>query len=285
MSNRLGTAQADVVQSFRSLLSLDATHDDMENLNEDPAAKKKAALRLSSTNKAKVIMDDIAKIIDTDIENDRSLTGGKIKKTHVVTTKDFIDGKKKFPSATQLMNNPLAASYDGLEDDGSFDVTPSSSRRALRVTAKDMNRSFGEALDIKASGPSKGKSRSKGEVANRSANQLLNDTLRKSNGGIAETLKASQPLGVTAKDLRAVEKTISTDAKGGKGSNDDKLYKQKGPIGAQLNAPFKASMEDLGVKTEAPQPMPARKPDMNEVFTATNAQKKKHAKERVAYDD
>jgi hypothetical protein len=258
-------------------------------IDDDPKTTKKGTkIYPSNPNRAKNLMEDISRIIDNDIENDDSAAPAKVKKSRVITTKDFLENKKnRFPSATELMNNPLKDSFQGLEGDEDMMASGPASRSSLgRITAKDLNRSFADSLDIKASSPkTKKKSKSKSDVTRLSAAQLVNDTLRQSNGGIAEELKkvaGNQPLGVTAKDLRAIEKNIVATG----GSGKDKatpLYKSKskGSIGAQLNAPLKASLDGLdGGKPSLPKSLEGR-PDDNTVYKAKESHKKKHAHERI----
>ena len=70
------------------------------------------------------------------------------------------------------------------------------------------------------------------------------------------------------------------------GSKKDKatpLYKSKskGSIGAQLNAPLKASLEGLDEgNKELPKPLEGR-PDDNTFYKAKASHKKKHAHERI----
>ena len=253
----------------------------MEALVDDAILKgKKNATPVNGNPQlAKNLMKDISDIINYDIDNDQSFGGGQVKKSHVITTKDFIDAKKKFPSATDLMNNPLRDSYSGLE--GETDLPVRSQKDLRKLTAKDLSRSINDNLDIQAANPGKSKSKSKTDVSKSSAGKLVNDTLRKSNGGIAEEVSfTKKALNVTAKELQSIQKGIVAE-----GATKSNLSKSKSKsnrsVGAQLNEPLKASTNDLSDKLDYVEKLPPKPTDLNQIYSAKESHRQKHDHERI----
>ena len=280
------------LQSLNNLINAQPiTPDEETAIQTNKAVVKKISgvVTTTSSNKSRQLMDDISAAIDRDeakdgvVEENVSSTS----KLRVIRTKDYLGDKaNKIPSVSELLNKPLADSYGGLSG---ADPLPAGSRGSLSgITARDLQRSVSQSLDISEPSRIKKKSKSKSSLANSKAGSvisLLNDPL-----GEAETMKGRDDfktsLGVTAKDLRK-----SFDA----GLNNSLSGRTKVKSKGNLSSSKRGSVADLVNKPleeefgpAEPRSVPISSLPMNKsigslingpsrFYTATEADKKRNA--------
>ena len=279
--SQINSLKDDIIQSFHSLLSLDQKPKDMEALLGDGLDKRTQVNVILQTNPNKntALMNDISQIIERDMQKDPNANSVKSKKPNVVTTKDYVQ-KKKVPSVVDLLNQPLNDSYSGLDDNGKDDL---GSKRSLgRITARDLQRSIDNHLDIKADSTTRKKS-SKNDLSKGSAGNLLNATMKNSNSLLSDP-KPITSLGVTGSQLSRSFDHLSNDELT---AEDRKKYKSKlkGSASALMNDPLKPQLRgENAAKMASLEHLPKQKNPVNEIYKATEKHFLKHSKEQLNYE-
>jgi hypothetical protein len=283
------------LQSLNNLINAQPISPDEETAiqnNQAVVKKMSGVVTTTSTNKTRQLMDDISAAIDKDEANDGvEDNASSTSKLRVVRTKDYLGDKaNRIPSVSELVNKPLADSFGGLA--GADPLPPSGSFGSLnRITARDLQRSVSQNLDITEPSKIKKKSKSKSSLAaskTGSVLSLLNDPLQD-----AETMKGRDDfktsLGITAKDLRksldaglnnSLSGKVKTKSKGNLASS------KKGSVADLVNKPLE---EEYG--PAEPRPAPIASIPMNKsisslingpsrFYTATEADKKRNAEQQ-----
>lgn len=277
----LKALKKDILTSLGSMVSLDRSREDMENLSEayrKPLNQSNDYIKaVGNPHKIQTLVDDISGIVKASEETIEKKAGKVKNNSHHVKSKDYLGNKKtRIPSAADLMNNPLRESYSGLES-GENDSTTKSYRDFSNLTAKDLSKSLSNHLNMTPSGGSRSSRR--GSLDVRKSAKLINSTLtstieidvKRSNSGTA--------LGITAKDLAKATKSSIEDAS----KKITKKKSSKESVGVAINKPFRKSMEAIGFsdKKEELPVMEIKAPEFSDMYIATKANHKKYAHEKI----
>jgi hypothetical protein len=269
-----------------SLVGLDRTEEDMQNLSEAHGKSLKSSREYikvtGNPHKISNLVNEISDILAKDKVEENSQNKEK-KKAHHVKSKDYLgDKKNRIPSAAELMNGPLRDSYQGLES-GEAGSGRGSYRDFSKLTAKDLSKSVNDNLNMTADGGSKEARARKGRRGSVDVKKssIINSTLASTIEIVEPKDYIAKPLGITGKDLARASKSSLVDIS----NKVNKKKSSKGSIGAAINEPFKKSMENLGLdddQTQKPSPVKILPPkNATDMIVATKEHHRNHAHEKI----
>lgn len=274
----------DIKASLGSIVALDRSEEDMQNLSEAHGKTLKPSDEYipaaGNPHKIQNLVDDISDILAKDEHHSEDKNSRKEakKKNNLVKSRDYLGDKKyRMPSAAELMNNPLRDSFLGLESGKG--TSQGSYHDFSRLTAKDLSKSVNDNLNVTSRTSTRKGIRDESIDVKKSLAQIINSTLTSNLELANPSVTASRgTLGVTANDLARATRNSFEDI------TDKKLKKKSSPgsIGVALNEPFRQSMEGLGIADNSKkETVIIGVPNNNDMYVATKENHRKYAHEKI----